>query len=106
MFNIPFQITAMQDSRLNIFKLYLFFLRGNCRLVINCNYTNLFCCFFQYQEFRKAVTAGGLELTEPARVVPPQTFYTGKKSCHEESTAGRRERRVVHYLNLNYKFVC
>ena len=26
------------------------------------------------------MTAGGLELTEPARVVPPQTFYTGKEN--------------------------
>jgi hypothetical protein len=24
------------------------------------------------------VTARGIELTEPARAVPPQTFYTGK----------------------------
>ncbi|CAB4002009.1 39S ribosomal L18, mitochondrial [Paramuricea clavata] len=31
----------------------------------------------KFQEFRKAVTSRGIELTEPARVIPPQTFYTG-----------------------------
>ncbi|XP_028400396.1 39S ribosomal protein L18, mitochondrial-like [Dendronephthya gigantea] len=31
----------------------------------------------KYKEFRKAMTAGGIKLTEPARVVPLQTFYTG-----------------------------